>query len=825
MEQAGRFASSEEPSLSQKSPIKITARQVPGQAFKLSTALGIGAAIGALYFGREVLEPIALALLLSFLLAPLMVRFQRVGLGKTWSAITVVLLSFIAAALIGWVVIGQLYGLATELPQYRENVRDKLRTLNPAGLGRLGKAREMIGEVTGVIAGQNTKPATGLKSKQKPEPTSQQPIPVQVREPEPSPFQLLKNAAGSVFEPLATAFIVIIFVVFMLLNREDLRDRVLRLAGSGRLYLTTQVLDDAARRVSRYLLMQLAVNSLYGALVGTGLLLIGVPHALVWAVLAMLLRFVPYIGAWIAAAGPLLLAVAVDPGWSKFAWTFGLYVVLEFLAANVAEPLLYGSSTGISSLAILVAATFWTWLWGPVGLLLSTPLTVCLVVMGRYIPHLEFLGILFGDEPVLSASQRFYQRMIAMDAEDAAELAEELLGKGSLAEVYDQVMLPAITLVEEGRHAGFLDSAIEQYALENTRELVEDLGARQDPGKQAPGSKFKVLCLPARDAADAIAAEMLAQLMPANVVTQVMPLENSTHNHSREGFEEAIAAAQPDLICISGVPPQATRQVALRCKHLRRRFPELPIMAAVWSNAELATLRSRIPVRDANHVVCTLPQALEYVKATSDPTHGSRADHDSVEIEQERTADLDIAHEAAIPLQEALDKITQGAAKKLDAPIAILRMSDESGHTWESHCGLAADLDANLDEWSMQMENGIGSSGTAVAIEDIEQNDRLAQQPFLREQGIHFYANAWLVGRSGDPIGWLRILDTRPRQMNQGEKDLLTAAATSAVEAMEVRTVAPSPEQAHPEGAEVPASQQGNQPKAPSAENVANEVI
>ena len=200
-----------------------------------------------------------------------------------------------------------------------------------------------------------------------------------------------------------------------------MRDRVLRLAGSNRLFMTTRALDDAARGVSRYLTMQFAVNAVYGSLVGVGLLLIGVPHPLVWGVLAMLLRFIPYVGPWIAAAGPLLLSIGVAPGWGRFAWTLGTYTALELLAANVIEPFLYGSSTGISAIAILVAAVFWTWLWGPIGLLFSTPLTVCVVVIGRYVPHLEFLGVLFGDEPALSPAQRLYQRLIARDAEEAAD--------------------------------------------------------------------------------------------------------------------------------------------------------------------------------------------------------------------------------------------------------------------------------------------------------------------------------------------------------------------------------------------------------------------
>jgi hypothetical protein len=301
--------------------------------------------------------------------------------------------------------------------------------------------------------------------------------------------------------------------------------------------------------------MQFAVNAVYGVLVGLGLFLIGVPHPLVWAVLATLLRFIPYVGTWIAAAGPMLLAIGVAPGWGKFAWTLGLYSVLELVASNFVEPLLYGSSTGISAIAILVAAVFWTWLWGPIGLLLSTPLTVCVVVIGRYVPHLEFLGILFGDEPALSPAQRFYQRMIAMNAEDAAELVEQLLKDQPAVDVYDNVIIPAMSLAEEGRHAGFLDSAIEAYFLENTRELVDEIGARPASGSPAArpeenSSMAKVFCVPAKDAADEVACQMFVQLLP-RAVARVLPMGIST-----DDLVQTISAEGPDVVCISGVPPK-----------------------------------------------------------------------------------------------------------------------------------------------------------------------------------------------------------------------------------------------------------------------------
>jgi len=612
-----------------------------------------------------------------------------------------------------------------------------------------------------------------------------------VRQPEPTPLEFLEKTAGSILRPVATAFIVVIFVIFMLLGREDLRDRVLRLAGSSRLYMTTQALDDAATRVSRYLLMQFAVNATYGALVGVGLLLIGIPHPLVWAVLATLLRFIPYVGPWIAAAGPILLAIAVAPGWDKFAWTLGFYLVLEVVTANFVEPFLYGSSTGISAIAILVAAVFWTWLWGPVGLLLSTPLTVCLVVVGRYVPHLEFLGILFGDEPVLSPAQRFYQRMIAKDAEEAAELTEQLLKDKSVIDVYDEVLVPAMSLAEEGRHAGFLDSETQVYFLENTRELVDEIGTR---GASGPGENCisaKIICLPAKDAADELACQILAQLLPSAAV-QVVRLGISTHD-----LVKAISTARPTVVCISGVPPQATRHVAVRCRHLRKLFPDLTIMAAVWSDADLTSVRSRIPVSDANHVVCTLKQAIEYIANIENPIStpaDSTAKPADDQATEEQISALDLLDTSNTPIQDVLDRIVQGVAKTLNAPIAVLTVTDEAGKIWKSQSGLPSDLASGVETIEHFLGSSIGKEKSTVVIEDMASDQRFASSPLLSEKGIHFCAGEPLLNRNGKVLGSLLVLDTRTRNISQQEEELLHRGAKAAVEALEVRAIEPPAE-------------------------------
>jgi hypothetical protein len=427
--------------------------------------------------------------------------------------------------------------------------------------------------------------------------------------------------------------------------------------------------------------------------------------------------------------------------------------------------------------------------WGPIGLLLSTPLTVCLVVVGRYVPHLEFLGILFGDKPVLSSAQRFYQRMIAMNAEDAGDLTEHLLKDQSVVEVYDDVIIPAMSLAEEGRHAGFLDSATEVYFLENTRELVE-IGSRGVSGLKENRGDAKVICLPAKDAADDLACQMFAQLLPGSEV-QVMPLGISS-----DDLFQAICTARPDVVCISGVPPQATRRVAIRCRHLRRLCPDITIMAAVWSDADLTTVRSRIPVTEANHVVCTLKQAIEYISDVANPISTSEelssrpADDDAAE----QISALELLDTSNIPVQEVLDQITQDVAKGLNTPIAILTVTEEVGRMWKSQSGLPPDLASGFEAIEHLLERSIQEEKSRVVIADIAKDHRFANSPLLCEKGIHSCIGEPLLNRNEKVVGSLLLLDTRTRRISEHEAELLCAGAKAAVEALEVRATTPPPE-------------------------------
>jgi GAF domain len=381
--------------------------------------------------------------------------------------------------------------------------------------------------------------------------------------------------------------------------------------------------------------------------------------------------------------------------------------------------------------------------------------------------------------------------MIAKDAEEAAELTEQLLKDKSVIDVYDEVLVPAMSLAEEGRHAGFLDSETQVYFLENTRELVDEIGTRGASGPGENRISAKIICLPAKDAADELACQILAQLLPSAAV-QVVRLGISTND-----LVKAISTARPTVVCISGVPPQATRHVAVRCRHLRKLFPDLTILAAVWSDADLTSVRSRIPVSDANHVVCTLKQAIEYIANIENPistTADSTAKPADDQATEEQISALDLLDTSNTPIQDVLDRIVQDLAKTLNAPISVLTVTDEAGKIWKSQSGLPSDLATGVQTIEQLVESSIGNEKSTVIIEDMASDQRFASSPLLSEKGIHFCAGEPLLNRNGKVLGSLLVLDTRTRNISQQEEELLHTAAKAAVEALEVRAIEPPAE-------------------------------
>jgi predicted PurR-regulated permease PerM len=559
-------------------------------ASRLLTLVGIVVVIAGLYFGRQVLIPLALAVVLAFLLTPFVALLEKGHFGRVPSVLAALVLSFALLTAAGWGVANQLMEILSDLPDYKANIHSKIEAIRAPGSGGLSKARATVNDLSKELTSASETEAT----KKLPN-GGKQPISVQVAAPPHNAAEYLRDVVGPLTGILETAGIVVIFALFILLKREDLRNRLLRLAGSGQLNVMTQALDEASQRLGRYLLLQFLVNAGYGLLFGLGVYAIGIPHALLWGVLGGLLRFVPYVGTPIATLFPMALALAVFPGWSQVGLTFLLYLFLELIIANLIEPWLYGAHTGVSSLAILVAAVFWVMLWGPVGLILSTPLTVCLILMGRYVPQLDFLEILLGDEPVLSPQAHFYQRLLALDDDEARDIAARYLKENSIGNLYDSVLIPALGLAEKDRHMNVLDETRTRFIHQSTRELIEELyESSQDAptvgtdGSGTDGSSAiavevralsgeRIICIPARDEADEIVATMVMQLLRrAGCNADALPVAAIS-----KMFEQ-LEQLQPDVICVSALPPYAAGRAKALCRQLRQRHPKAKIVLGLW---------------------------------------------------------------------------------------------------------------------------------------------------------------------------------------------------------------------------------------------------
>jgi predicted PurR-regulated permease PerM len=450
---------------------------VPGAS--LTTLLLAVVIVGCVYIGREVLVPMALAILMSFVLAPPVDFLQRWYVPRSAAVIGVVLLAFAGVFSLGGLMISQVNQLASDLPSYQSTLREKIQSLRgvAAGTGTLERASEVLQKLSQEIDRPNAIAPSSTSGIPR---SADRPIPVEVRQPDAGALQTLAALIAPLIHPLATTGIVVIFIIFILIQRQDLRNRLVRLAGSRDLQRTTAAIDDAGQRLSRLFLTQLALNAGFGLVIGTGLWFIGVPSAALWGILAMILRFVPYIGPPISAIFPLVLAAAVGTGWGMVLWTGALFLVTESIVGNVIEPVVCGHSTGLSPVAIIASATFWTWLWGPIGLILATPLTVCLVVLGRHVDRFKFLDVMLGDQPPLTPPELVYQRMLARDSIEAAEQAENFLKGKPLLAYYEEVLVEALKLAQTDADRGLLDDDRMLRVRDAVAEIVDDLSAHKD---------------------------------------------------------------------------------------------------------------------------------------------------------------------------------------------------------------------------------------------------------------------------------------------------------------------------------------------------------
>ena len=594
---------------------RVTATIAAGERDQTKTLVTVGAVIAALYFGKEIFVPIALAILLSFALAPAVRKLHALGLGRLFPVLLTTLLAFIVIFGLLGVVATQLRDVATELPRYEATMVKKVSSLKSATSGGVFQKLEgifarldrAINKTTPTNAAATTGDQAPAPRQAASDAQQQPPMQVEIRQPTPSPIETIGAYAGTVLHPLATAGIVVIFVIFILIQREDLRNRLIRLCGASDLQKTTAAIDDGAKRLSRYLLTQLLINTIAGIIIGVAAWMLGVPNPILWGVLFGCMRFVPYIGPIIGGAMPIIFAAAVDSGWSMALWMTGIVAVAELVIGQVIEPLLYGHNTGLSPVAVVVSATFWTALWGPIGLLLAVPITVCLVVVGRHVEQLEFLDVLLGDRPPLTAPENFYQRMLANDPVEVEEQASNCLKTMSLTDYYDGVLLPGLLLAQADATSERLTVERQMQIRDATEDVIEDLAEDTDdavspavgrwklfgqgkPDEDAPSAvddlavapawrhDGAILCIGARGPLDDCGALMLAQVLDK----RGLGARAESYASLSKAAIGALDVSKARLICLSCLDGSSSAYMRFALRRVKRHAPRAKILIGAW---------------------------------------------------------------------------------------------------------------------------------------------------------------------------------------------------------------------------------------------------
>jgi predicted PurR-regulated permease PerM len=586
---------------------------VPGTT--VSALLFVFIVVASLYLARAILMPFALAILLSFMLSPLVRRLQRWRVPRSVSVVSVVLVAFAGIFMLGGVMVSQVNQLAADLPSYQATLRDKIHVLRGAagGTGTLERASEVLEDLSSELnSPEQALPPSGTRGGGATAPPK--PITVQVQEPNPGALRTIGSLISPLIDPLITTGLVVIFVVFILLQRQDLRNRLVRLAGSNDMQRTTAALDDAGRRLSRLFLTQLALNAGFGLVIGIGWAIVGVPSAALWGILAMILRFMPYIGTWISAIFPLVLAAAVGPDWTMFIWAASIFLVVEMIVGQVVEPLVQGHSTGLSPVAVIASATFWTWLWGPIGLVLATPMTLGLVVLGRHVERLNFLDVMFGDQPALTPPELTYQRLLARDPVEAAESARVFLRDKPLLHYYETIFVPALKLAHTDARTGRLDDERLERVRDAAGELIDDLADHHDRAGQAAEveadagdkplaqlSKVEtspelledavpeawrtgkaVVCIPGVGELDEALALVLAQLVERRGIG-ARAEEADALSISRIF---SLDTKDAKLICLCYIESVTPAQIRYSVRRLRRKAPDAHILVSLLGDAQ-----------------------------------------------------------------------------------------------------------------------------------------------------------------------------------------------------------------------------------------------
>ena len=604
--------------------------------------------VATLYLARDVLLPIALACILSFMLAPPVRMLQNYRVPRGLAVAAVVLLAFFVIFVLAGIMAREVSHLAKDLPRYEATISAKIERLQGFGTGgTIERAQQVLADLSRQLGTGEQRPAQNSAQKPAQEPLAQPeertPIPVEVHEPKGALLYVLSRLINPLLGPLATTAIIIVFVIFILMTREDLRDRLIRLAGSTDIPHTTAAIDDAAHRLSRLFLAQLLINTAFGALIGLGLFLIGIPSSFVWGVLAGILRFIPFIGSILGLVFPLALAISVDPGWSMVMWTVVLFLGLEVVTSQLVEPVIQGHSTGLAPVAVIVAATFWAWLWGPVGLVLAVPLTVVLVVLGRHVDALKFFDVLLGDKPALSEAEGFYQRMLAHDPIEAIEHAKSYMTAHSLAGYCDEVVRPALMLAQKDSERGILEDDKKLHMRQAVQSLSADLAhehrlahkeadalartstlptVRTDQLHPSWRSAKPLLVIGAHTELDQAAAAIFATLLEMHgIPTRVEHADMLAACNIADLDLSDVA-----LMCVSSVGTKTPAHIHFASRRLKSRAPHAKLLLGLWSKDDKAATELKSAV-GADDFACTFHEAAAAIlrQATSNEEHRTTA--------------------------------------------------------------------------------------------------------------------------------------------------------------------------------------------------------
>ncbi|MFL6499648.1 MAG: AI-2E family transporter, partial [Candidatus Udaeobacter sp.] len=692
--------------------------------------------------------------------------------------------------------------LADKLPDYQTNIVAKIRSLRLPAAGPLARFSSSVHALQKEVIAPGTASETDRdrgNSLAKTAPPVATPIPVKVIEGRNAIPQLMQETLGAILSPLGTAALVLLLVIFMLLKRDDLRGRLIRLIGQGRISTTTRAMEDAGRRVSRYLSMQFLVNTCYGICVAVGLQLIGVPNAALWGVLSGVLRFVPYVGPWVGALLPVVLSFAISTSWFTPLMTIGLFVVLEAIVSNFVEPWVYGANTGVSPIALIISAVFWTWLWGPIGLVLSTPLTVCLAVMGRHVPRLEFLGVLLSEDQALAPHEEFYHRLLSFSMDSAEEFVLKYVETESRTALYDNVLIPAIGAVEIDGHRGSITAEQRTSALQRVHEIIDDFSGSEasrndaqeqkiDHARAAAAAGSRVVCLPASAYCDELAGEMLAQLLR----NQGFEAENVPARLKHEELIDRAVQLQPECICVSVVPPTSIAQARHLASAIRDRLKNVTILVGVWSvRFDAEKLRERLRGAHVSDVAVSLEEAVQRVYKMTAAITDAMLPAPTPPNEEERLAELDGLNLLDTASETDFDQVTARLTRLFNVPMALVTLVDKDRQWFKSQAGLPADLaEARSTSRDVSLCGHVIAKDEVLIVRDLARDPRFANNPFVKENGLRFYAGVPLRGPNGFAIGSLCILDTKPREMTRQEQELLNMIAGDVMEQIKRRPVA-----------------------------------